>query len=237
MNMAIKIAIVDDETIWLEKIQGYVKQYFTEMEAVVNVFSSGERFLNSRDEYQIVFMDIEMPGRDGFSVLQEYREQHDTALFIILTTHIEMSRQGYKVEAFRYIDKYEMDEIKEALDSAMLRLEKYQMIEIPVKSLKVQKIQRCHVLYFEVYDHDVLMHTTKGEIFRCRENLKELTDRLEDKGFVLTNRSYLVNLEHIRKVEQDQVQIVGNAVLPLSRRKYTDIRKRYFEWKIQRANG
>lgn len=232
-----RIAIVDDEKIWLEKIQGYVKQYFAKMEVFVKIFSSGEKFLNSMDEYQIVFMDIEMPGRDGFSVLQEYREHHKGALFIILTTHIELSRQGYKVEAFRYIDKYEMDEIEEALDSAMLRLEKFQMIEVPVKSLEIQKIQRCHVLYFEVYDHDVLMHTVKGEIFRCRETLKELTERLEDKGFVLTNRSYLVNLEHIRKVEQDRVDIVGNAALPLSRRKYADIRKRHFEWKIQRANG
>lgn len=232
-----KIAIVDDETIWLEKIQGYVKQYFARMEVLVKIFSSGEKFLNSMDEYQIVFMDIEMSGRDGFSVLQEYREYHDAALFIILTTHIEMSRQGYKVEAFRYIDKYEMEEIEEALDSAMLRLEKFQMIDVPLISHEVQKIQRYHVLYFEVYDHEVLMHTKRDEIFRCRETLKELTERLEDKGFILTNRSYLVNLEHIKKVEPNQVYIVGNAVLPLSRRKYMDIRKKHFEWKVQRANG
>lgn len=232
-----KIAIVDDEKLWLEKIQGYVRGYFTEMEIIIENFTSGENFLKNMEDYQIVFMDIEMHGRDGFSVLQEYRKHHVASLFIILTTHIELSRQGYKVEAFRYIDKYEMDEIKEALDSAMLRLEKFQMIEIPVISLEVHKIQRYHVLYFEVYDHDVLMHTIDGEIVRCRETLKELTNRLEDKGFVLTNRSYLVNMEHIRKVGQNQVYILGDRVLPLSRRKYTDIHKRHFEWKIQRANG
>lgn len=237
MCKVMKIAIVDDERIWLEKIHNYVKQYFAKMEVLVKSFSSGEGFLNSRDDYQIVFMDIEMPGQDGFSVLQEYRKNHDVSLFIILTTHIEMSRQGYKVEAFRYIDKYEMDEIEEALDSAMLKLESFQMMDVPLISHEMLQIQRYQVLYFEVYGHDILMHTQNGETFRCKETLKELTDRLTDKGFVLTNRSYLVNLEHIKKVEPNQVYITGNKVLPLSRRKYSDIRKKHFEWKVQRANG
>ena len=232
-----KVAIVDDEKIWLEKIRSYVRNYFGEMDIVIKVFSSGESFLKDANDYAIVFMDIEMSGRDGFSVLQEYRMDHEDSLFIILTTHIEMSRQGYKVEAFRYIDKYEMNEIEEALDSAMLRMEKYQEIEIPMVSLEPQRIQCYNILYFEVYDHEILMHTRNQEICRCSETLKELTERLADKGFVLTNRSYLVNLEHIRKVEQGYVEIVGNRSLPLSRRRYTDIRKRHFEWKMRRTNG
>ena len=219
-----KVAIVDDEKIWLEKIRSYVRNYFGEMDIVIKVFSSGESFLKDANDYAIVFMDIEMSGRDGFSVLQEYRMDHEDSLFIILTTHIEMSRQGYKVEAFRYIDKYEMNE-------------KYQEIEIPMVSFEPQRIQCYNILYFEVYDHEILMHTRNQEICRCSETLKELTERLADKGFVLTNRSYLVNLEHIRKVEQGYVEIVGNRSLPLSRRRYTDIRKRHFEWKMRRTNG
>lgn len=121
-----RIAVVDDERNWLVKIKRYVKEYFGEMDVEIRAFFSGEAFLEDAGEYQIVFMDIEMPGRDGFSVLQEYRMEHEDSLFIILTTHIEMSREGYKVEAFRYIDKHKMmDEIREALDSALLNLQKY----------------------------------------------------------------------------------------------------------------
>ena len=156
-----KVAIVDDEKIWLEKIRSYVRNYFGEMDIVIKVFSSGESFLKDANDYAIVFMDIEMSGRDGFSVLQEYRMDHEDSLFIILTTHIEMSRQGYKVEAFRYIDKYEMNEIEEALDSAMLRMEKYQEIEIPMVSFEPQLIQCYNILYFEVYDLS-LIHISEG---------------------------------------------------------------------------
>ena len=145
-----RIAVVDDEKNWLVKIKRYIKEYFGEMDVEIRTFFSSEAFLEDAGEYQFVFMDIEMQGRDGFSVLQEYRMEHVDSLFIILTTHIEMSREGYKVEACRYIDKYKMEEIREALDSAPL---------------------------------------------------KSLARKLKDKGFVLTNRFCLVNLEHIRKVE------------------------------------
>lgn len=232
-----KIAIVDDEKDWLLTIKNYVTDYLNGADVLIRVFSCGEAFLADQEEYQIVFMDIEMPDWDGFSVLQEYRVNHVDSLFIILTTHIEMSRQGYKVEAFRYIDKCEMDEITEALDSAFLRLEKYQVVDIPLMLLGEKRIQCYNILYFEVYDHVVLMHTRDGATYRCTETLKVLTKRLKNKGFVLTNRSYLVNLEHIRKVEQDRVCIVGNKSLSLSRGKCADIRKLHFEWKMRRANG
>lgn len=233
----LKIAIVDDEKNWREKAREQVENYFDKGDICIDMFSSGEKFLDSEDSYQIVFMDIEMPGRDGFSVLQEYREEHVDSLFIILTTHIEMGLEGYKVEAFRYIDKYHMEKIKEALCNAMLRLEKYQILEIPVLSYAVQKIRRYRVLYFEVYNHQVIMYTQTGENVRCTETLAELAERLGDKGFVLTNRSYLVNLEHIRKVEPNHVELAGKLSLPLSRRKYTDIRRMHFEWKMKRGNG
>ena len=231
------IAIVEDEKIWSDKIEKYVRKYFGKTDIQIKVFSTGEKFLQTTKEYQLVFMDIELPNRDGFSILQEYRIKHADALFIILTTHIELSRQGYKVEAFRYIDKFNMDEIAEALDSAMLRLEKYQIVEIPIPLLSVQKIQCYDIVYFEVYDHDVLMHLRNEETYRCSETLLELSKRMTDKGFILTNRSYLVNLEHIRKVEKDKVYILGNQSLPLSRRKFSDVRKIHFEWKMRRANG
>ena len=232
-----KIAIVDDEKSWLLKIRNYVKDYFHEISIGIDIFLSGEAFLEAKADYQIVFMDIEMQGRNGFSVLQEYRMNHDDSLFIILTTHIEMSREGYKVEAFRYIDKYEMEEITEALDSALLSLEKYQVVSIPICFLGEQKIQCYDILYFEVYDHVVLMHTRSGETYHCAESLTVLADKLKKNGFVLTSRSYLVNLEHIRRVEQNQVSLIGDISLPLSRGKSTGIRKLHFEWKMRRANG
>lgn len=100
------------------------------------------------------------------------------------------------------------------------------------------QVGRCYdILYFEAYDHVVLMHTKENETYQCVESLKDLAKRLQDKGFVFTSRSYLVNIEHIRKVEKNMVRIAENHELSLSRSKCTEIRKLHFEWKMCRTNG
>lgn len=122
-----------------------------------------------------------------------------------------------------------MDEIAEALDSAMLSLEKYQKVSISVCFLGEQKIQCYDILYFEVYDYVVLMHTWNGKTYHCTESLTVLANKLNKKGFVLTNRSYLVNREYTKKGGQNQVSLIEDISLPLSCGKCTDIRELHFE--------
>lgn len=231
-----KIAVVDDEIYWIKTVEQYVESYFKEREIVIKDFQSGEEFLECDEEFSIVFMDVEMSGIDGFSALNEYGKKYGETLFIILTFHVEMSRQGYKVNAFRYIDKCCIEEIYEALESAELKLCRYQQVDIPITSMKSFTIP-CHcIVYFEAYGHDIVLHTLDGETNKCSETLSVLAERLNEKGFVLTDRSHLVNLEHIKTVEPDKVHLSTGVSLPLSRRRYSAIRKLHFNWKMQRAN-
>ena len=60
-----------------------------------------------------------MPDKDGFQTLQEYKIINESCISIILTTHSELSNKGYRVDAFRYVDKTNMiEELKEAFESA-----------------------------------------------------------------------------------------------------------------------
>lgn len=71
----------------------------------------------------------------------------------------------------------------------------------------------------------VLMHARDGETYHCVEPQKSHAKKLKDKGFVHTNKYYLVNLEHIRRVEQDKVCLSGNQILIFSRGKCASTRK------------
>ncbi len=228
-----KIAIVDSEIYWINTVKQYVESYFKERAFIIKDFCSGEAFLKCDEEFSIIFIDIEMPGMDGLSVLEEYGKKYREALFIILTFHIEMSRMGYKVNAFRYIDKYFHNEIYEALEAAELRLCQYQTIDIPVVSMGMLTIRCQNVVYFEAYGHDIVMHTLDDERNRCGKTLSELAKCLQQKNFVLTDRSHLVNLEHIKTVEPNHVVLSTGILLPLSRRRYSLIKKSYFKWKMQ----
>ena len=110
-----RIAVIDDEEIWRNKVAGYlqknrIKEY--------DLYADGKTLLAGQKQYDVLFMDIELEEENGFVVANEYRKIYPKTLVIILTTHTELSRLGYRINAFRYIDKLFLYEIEEALESA-----------------------------------------------------------------------------------------------------------------------
>ena len=88
-----KLAIVDDEVYWRDIVLKEIQKY-SGYEFCIEVFSSGIDFLESEQAFDIVFVDVEMPEKDGFQVLKEYRQKYSESICIILTTHVELSRKG-----------------------------------------------------------------------------------------------------------------------------------------------
>ena len=116
-----RVAIVDDEERWRTKTEEIVTKFNAEECLEIDKYASGEIFLKKAELYDIVFLDVEMKQLDGFETASGYREIFPKAMIIILTTHTELSRKGYMVNAFRYVDKTNIEEeLTEALMSAKL---------------------------------------------------------------------------------------------------------------------
>lgn len=98
-----KIAIIEDERNWQEKITQMVQEEFFDYDLVLKCYSSAEELLELGEKYEIVLMDIELPGADGLTGAGLYKAQNPESLVIMITSHEEFITEGYKVEAFRYI--------------------------------------------------------------------------------------------------------------------------------------
>lgn len=127
------IAIVDDETHWRNIVKAEVEKIYNSKEICIDIFRDGITYLKSEKQYEVSFIDIEMPDMDGFQVIECAKEANNDGIYIILTTHTEMSRKGYLVNAFRYIDKSNMSkEIVEAINAAEVLLRRNDNIEINI---------------------------------------------------------------------------------------------------------
>ena len=74
------------------------------------------KFMKNAD-VDLLFLDIEFPeGEDGFEIAQQLMNSRNQCKICFLTSHTELARLGYRVNAFRYIDKKHLEEINEALD-------------------------------------------------------------------------------------------------------------------------
>lgn len=230
-----RIAIVEDEIIWQETIEKILLEYY---HGNVNLkrYDSGEEFLETDEEYDLVFMDVELKGKDGFTISKEYKKQNPNGILIILTTHNESWNKGYQVEAFRYIHKLKIEEIQEALDSASKKITRNQ--EITLHAILNQEITVAYkdILYFETSGHNVLMHT-RDDVFQCKENITLLAKQLEDKGFYYIHRSFLINMDYVKSYNQNEVIMYGEDAVLVSRRKYKDFKTQFMIWNFERGNG
>lgn len=229
------IAIVDDEIMWGQIVEDVINA-FLEEKASICIFASGESFLAAKKEFDVVFMDVEMNGNDGFTIIEEYKQTCPESINIILTTHTEMSRKGYKVDAFRYIDKANLkEEVEEALICAQKLLKKNVCITLTVKSLGMVKIALKSILYFETSKRNLKVHLERDE-YICKDSINGLAEQLVDKGFYLTHRSYLVNMDWIKSFTQNEIWMKNGDKIMLSIRKHNKFKSEYIRWKFGNAN-
>lgn len=178
-----------------------------------------------RNYFDIVFMDVDMPGINGMEASELLRQVDDQAVLIFVTKLQKYAVRGYEVRAFDFCIK---PITYETLEYKLNRLFAYQkgrsktIIELRTRE-SCWRVNTDEICYVEVRNHSLVYHTASRNI-EVRGKMKDAVDLLAEHGFALCNVSYLVNLHFVTAVEGDTVFVGGNE-LKISRPK----RKQFME--------
>lgn len=230
-----RIAIVDDYACWREWIEQEVLRYDVDQDMQIDVYESGEQYVEKREQYDISFVDVEMPGMDGFDTILQAREYQPNGLFVILTTHVEMSRKGYLVNAFRYIDKTKLHELEEAINAARVELERNEKIDVNVIGDGPRKIALKNIFFIETEKHYVVAHTHQGPI-KCNNKLQELESILPQNSFNRCHNTYIVNLDKIKRIDGCMIDMMNDKRVEVSLRRLRQFKKAYQDRQYECAN-
>lgn len=230
-----KISIVDDDPKWVERIQNEIIRYDKNKEMTIDTFLSGEEYLKKQEQYDISFIDIEMSGIDGFETISEARKYNPNGLYVIFTTHVEMSRKGYMVNAFRYLDKMKLEEMQETIESAQVVLGRNEKIEVNVINDGVRKITLKNIIYIETEKHYIVLHTKHG-IIKCSDTMHDIAKMLPSNWFNRCHHAYIVNLDEIVQIENRVVYLSNGDDIDVSDRKMGQFRKAYLNREYECAN-
>ena len=237
-----KIAIIEDEDFWREYARRAVLQYYSNevegclKEVKIDVYKDGRSYLKSKEKYDISFVDIEMPVMDGFETIKRARKTNRDGIFIIMTTHIEMSRKGYLVNAFRYIDKSKLlPEISEALSAAGLVLGRNDKICINVIGDGKREVILKNIIYIETNKRNVGVHTKIGS-YRCNDKLIELELALAGKWFFRSHNTYIVNLDEVLDIDNRKAVMSNGHRIDIAYRKTYEFKKVYMNRQFECAN-
>ena len=223
----ISIAIVEDNADEASILEKHLKRYSVESDEPVTMerFDSGFQFIDGYTaRYDVVFMDIEMPGMDGMTTARKLREI-DTKVFLIFITRMaKYAVSGYKVDAMDYFLKpVHYSDIRMRMGRIRHSKEKESIVlNIPVQG-GIQRLQTDDLLYVESIGHDLYLHTTKKKspILYRGSSMKKMEEELEKAGFFRCNTSYIVNLKYCREIKGFTVTI-GDEELQISRPRKKD---------------
>ena len=220
-----KIALVEDNGLHQAQIRQEIQNYFAELNEVceLRVFDNGSDMLDhyySVGGYDLLLLDIQLPGMDGVSVARQVRQKDDKVLIAFITSMTAYAVQGYSVHAMDYILKpinriSFRNTLERARELFRQRTEHY----IPVTTGDgMFKVDISQIYYIETENHAVRLYYTKGS-FHINDTLKSIEEKLKNAPFCRCNNCYLVNLAHVEQVKKDFVIVAGHE-LAFSRLRY-----------------
>lgn len=221
----VKVAILEDELEYQKKMSEYFARFCQETGTAFHIdcFSDGNKFLSKyKDDYDIVFIDIQLENSDGFETAKALRELNGDVIILFVTSLAHFALKGYEVAAFDFIVKpltYEIYTLKMSRVFDKLKGSKG-MIVINYAG-GVMQLPLSDVKYVETNGHAVLFHTVSG-VYKSYASMKNIEKQINSPTFFRCNSCYLVNLKYVRGVNDFDLIIEG-GVLQISRSRKTKL--------------
>lgn len=215
------VAIVEDEDVHAKTLEQFLSDFAAE-EGIDLAFTRYGSAIDAAEDYkgqfQVVFLDIMMPGMNGMELAREIRQSDPRVCLIFVTSLAQFALEGYEVEATDYLLKplsYPEFKLKmhrafskvSSSDAPVLRFQSYGGFLI----VPIEEIQYC-----ETSGHSVIYHATSGD-YRKHQPMKEAEKALQGMGFLRINSCYLVARKEIVGVENRFVVLRNGERLLISR--------------------
>lgn len=200
--MVLKALLVDDEVPARSELR-FLLGEVGGVEVVGEAGSGAEALqLIKAIPYDIVFLDIDMPGLSGIDLAETLAALPHPPAIVFVTAHSEHAVKAFEVAATDYLVKpVEANRLKMAIERIAPAVEAPARIErIPVekagRKLLLQVVDITHIMAKDDYSYIF----TDGERYLSTFSLADLEHRLESQGFFRVHRRYLVNLAQVGEV-------------------------------------
>ena len=234
----INIAICDDDKTSANIIYGSVENIFLMhgTEARMFTYSSARALVEGMKNhvFDLILLDIEMPGTDGIALGRALRERGMSGDIIFISGREDRVFETFEVHPFGFVRKNTF--VKDISAVIEAYIDKYNedkdVCSILVNSKEgMMALSVAKIMYIEGDRKDQLVHMENTErpvvISRSMEKLEE---ELSPSGFVRIHKGYIVSCRYIRVIGQQDLTLTDGTVLPVSRRKAKEIRGAYMEF-------
>ncbi len=245
-----KAIIVDDELDGIRALQKMLEKHCPQVEVIAtssNAIQAKQQILQS--EPDVLFLDIQMPGRNGFDLLGDLSSKNPEVIFV--TAHNEYMLQALQYSAADYLLKpVDEDRLIQAVGRVEKRLQddkhdrntallhnlnmagnpaEMRLCLPTIKGFIIVKLEE--IIYCEAERSYSVFHLVGNKTVTVSKPLLEYDELLKDTSFLRIHKSFLINLQHVKEYHRGEGGIVimsNNHEIEVSRR-----RKEMFLMKVK----
>lgn len=241
--MLYRIAICDDELSQITIVEDYLTRFSikTDTEFHIERFSSGnellKKYYNEKSPFDLVFMDMEMPGRNGIETAEEIRKIPDRNVIIaFITSYPEYMQDSFDVQVSQYLTKPISYELFEQKLEKMLAYIGELETNITVISQKNGEIilHLDDIVCIESEKRTGVVITTNKDEITIKGKLAYFEKELADKYFISIHRTCLANMKYIRKFNADSLEFSTGKTVSVSRRRLSEIKEAFSKYMVMR---
>jgi two-component system, LytTR family, response regulator len=241
--MGLRVIIIDDEIDAIEAIEKIIETKAKEIEIVAKTDNPHKALqLILMHQPDLVFLDIEMPGMNGFELLSNLPKIDFEIVFV--TAYENYAIKAIKENAIDYILKpINIAEVLNAIEKVRLKIKslqnnsfQYEMLIGQLKKAQLKRIQIPTTNGYEFIHSDNIVRLEASGAYTyaffidsskiiISKSIKEIEPSLKNMDFFRAHRSHIINLLHVKRflTENDgEIIMVDDSRIPLSRRKRKD---------------
>lgn len=242
--MSLRVLIVDDEADARENLQLMLTEYCPEVQVVGQAGSAPEARQRINElQPNALFLDIKMPGEDGFALLASIAELDLPVVFT--TAYDEYALKAFKQNALDYLEKpidhEELQRASKKLQRAINELGGTQpsaiaaLMKDPASPLSTRVavpgrdglvlLKHEEIMYLEANDSYTTIHLKDGKRSVSSKHIRVFETNLDPKTFFRVHKTYIINLAHLKgfnRAEGNMAVLDNGTLIPVSRRRLPD---------------
>lgn len=220
--MKLRVVIVDDEQDSIDVIRNLLKKFCPDVEVVGTAMDVADAYtLINKEEPDAVFLDIQMPGGSGFTLLKKFKEIPFDVIFV--TSYDKYALDAIKLSALHYLLKpIEVEDLKVAVKRIEKSvngkdLQQLQIVNVISNMDDIEKKITIHtkdnvtflglneITHLESERNYTIIYTKDNKKYTSSKNLGEYEEMLKEQPtFYRANKSCITNINHVTNYSKDE---------------------------------
>ena len=233
--MKIKIALCDDDARALPVIAGAAESAFNAqgIQTEIYRFSSGMALLEAMEQthFNLLLLDIEMPGMDGIAVGKKLRAMEDDIKIVYVSEAETRVFESFQVQPLGFVRKSNfLNDIAAVVELYVKTSSQEQggnYLELSTRS-GLLSLKSKQVRYIEgSRNYQLLYMDGKKEPIEVKMTMERLEEMTEPYGFIRVHKGYLVNYLYIQRISTGEVTLLDGTEIPIGRSKVGEVKVKY----------